>query len=152
MDDDQLSTTDWKELKLSLERPYKNDEGNKIQPLLDIVNGQFVFEPPEEWDAKLGDRFNRIFAERGIDFFDLDSATRYKVSDDDTPPPSEETDDKQVNNELTTDGDVQDQEPKPMTPEMLFKMRMELLPRLQYVASDTLAYNIYIYLIINKLL
>jgi hypothetical protein len=36
----------WKKLKLSLERPYKDDNGNPILPLLDVFpDGQQVFEP-----------------------------------------------------------------------------------------------------------
>ena len=36
----------WKKIKLSLERPYKDDEGIPIPVLLDITaDGQHVFEP-----------------------------------------------------------------------------------------------------------
>jgi hypothetical protein len=35
---------DWKGLKLSLERPYKDDKGEKIRTLLDIENDKFIFE------------------------------------------------------------------------------------------------------------
>lgn len=35
----------WKKLKLSLERPYKDDDGEPIPVLLDITDGQHVFEP-----------------------------------------------------------------------------------------------------------
>lgn len=36
---------DRKQLKLSLERPYKDDEGNPILPLLDVTSdGQQIFD------------------------------------------------------------------------------------------------------------
>lgn len=36
---------EWKQLKLSLERPYKDDEGNPILPLLDVTpDGQQIFD------------------------------------------------------------------------------------------------------------
>ena len=35
---------DWKRLKLSLERPYKDDKGEKIRTLLDIENDKFIYE------------------------------------------------------------------------------------------------------------
>lgn len=47
---DQTSDTphdqgdDWKGLKLSLERPYQDDKGERIRPLLDIENDKFIYE------------------------------------------------------------------------------------------------------------
>lgn len=36
---------DWKSLKLSLERPYKDDKGEKLATLLDIEPGdKFIYE------------------------------------------------------------------------------------------------------------
>lgn len=36
----------WKKLKLSLERPYKDDSGEPIPELLDITpDGQHIFRP-----------------------------------------------------------------------------------------------------------
>jgi mediator of RNA polymerase II transcription subunit 17 len=36
----------WKKLKLSLERPYKDDEGEIIPTLLDITpEGEHIYEP-----------------------------------------------------------------------------------------------------------
>lgn len=39
------STSDWKKLHLSLERPYKDDDGKDIPVLEDIdFDGNFIFE------------------------------------------------------------------------------------------------------------
>lgn len=36
----------WKKLRLSVERPYKNDNGDPIPALLDITpEGQHIYEP-----------------------------------------------------------------------------------------------------------
>lgn len=36
----------WKKIKLSLERPYKDDNGNRIPVLLDLMpDGQHIYEP-----------------------------------------------------------------------------------------------------------
>jgi mediator of RNA polymerase II transcription subunit 17, fungi type len=38
----------WKKLSLSLERPYRDDEGEKIPVLFDITpEGEHVYEPYE---------------------------------------------------------------------------------------------------------
>lgn len=37
---------EWKQLKLSLERPYKDDDGKPIPVVLDITpEGQHIYEP-----------------------------------------------------------------------------------------------------------
>lgn len=87
------------------------------------------FTSQEEWDSKFGQKFRRIFAERGIDFFDsydLNNGALEKVA----PQVDPSTDnDKQT----TEQGDLSDgtSETKLMTAEMLFKMRNEIIPRLQ---------------------
>lgn len=36
----------WRKLKLTLERPYKDDQGNAIRQLLDVTpEGQQIYEP-----------------------------------------------------------------------------------------------------------
>ena len=41
-----MEEPDWKKLKLSLERPYKDDDGKPIPVLLDIApDGTQTFEP-----------------------------------------------------------------------------------------------------------
>lgn len=127
----------WRNTKLSLERPYKDDNGHPIRTLLDITqDGQFIYEPREEGDAKLGERFRRIFTERGIDFFDSDPASRYGQESLNTESGEHGIDrnDDQQDADSPEEQDV-DVEAKFMTPEMLFKMRSEILPRLQYVCA-----------------
>jgi mediator of RNA polymerase II transcription subunit 17 len=41
-----MNEPDWKKLRLSLERPYKDDNGERIPVLLDITpEGQHIYEP-----------------------------------------------------------------------------------------------------------
>lgn len=35
----------WRKLALAVERPYKDDDDQHILPLLDIVDGEQVYEP-----------------------------------------------------------------------------------------------------------
>lgn len=126
---------EWRQIRLSLERPYKDDNGQPISTLLDITpDGQFIYEPREEWDAKLGERFRRIFAERGIDFFDTDPDSRYldEAGTDEKNASSANEKDASTAEQEKEDADA-DGEVKLMTPEMLFNMRNEIIPRLQYV-------------------
>ncbi|EJD52537.1 hypothetical protein AURDEDRAFT_181116 [Auricularia subglabra TFB-10046 SS5] len=124
----------YKRLKLSLERPYKDDNGERILPLLDITpEGELVYKQREEPVARLGENLGRIIHERGIDFFDKyheggdwrntepsDPAGSDKDSDD-------ESDDKKA-------GKSNDEEKqKAMTFEELRKMREDMIPHL-YVA------------------
>lgn len=120
---------EWRRTKLSLERPYKDDEGNLIPALLDItLDGQFVYEPREEPDAKIGEHFSRIFLERGLDFFDLDAASRYKSQDDNGGSSGDEGEHQ---NETEEAAKKEVEESRPMSPEELFKMRAELIDRLR---------------------
>ncbi|THH08655.1 hypothetical protein EW145_g2561 [Phellinidium pouzarii] len=125
----------WRKIKLSLERPYKDDNGQPTPTLLDITqDGQFIYEPREETDAKLGQRFRRIFAERGIDFFDSDSTSRFDQNGDKSSPGR---DGGGVDvGAAGADEQVIDGEAKLMTPEMLFKMRSEILPRLHIALGE----------------
>lgn len=124
----------WRKVKLSLERPYKDDNGQPMPTLLDIIDGQSIYEPREEWDAKLGERFRRIFIERGIDFFDTDPESRYLV---DTGKEEKHVFNANEKDAPTTEQEKEDEdadgEAKLMTPEMLYNMRSEIIPRLEYV-------------------
>jgi mediator of RNA polymerase II transcription subunit 17, fungi type len=76
---------------------------------------------------KLGDKFSRIFDERGVEFFeklkshgisdDEESTAAHSDAENDSSKPSE-TDKRQVLEH-------------PMTPDELFQMRKEMLPQLQ---------------------
>ncbi|EJD00991.1 uncharacterized protein FOMMEDRAFT_125556 [Fomitiporia mediterranea MF3/22] len=123
---------------LPLERPYKDENGRPIPTLLDITaDGQFIYEPREEWDAKLGERFRRIFTERGVDFFDTDPDTRYRTepdkSDDVNTANVDITPSAQADKEEDAETDA---EAKQMTPEKLFHMRSEILPRLHVALGE----------------
>ncbi|KAF5333164.1 hypothetical protein D9611_002473 [Ephemerocybe angulata] len=122
-----LHDEEWKDLKLSLERPYKDDAGEKLPTLLDIeADGKFIYESKETLDDRLKNHLHRIFQERGVDFFDnpdkrfihkIDAQKDEQAEDEDEDASKEEV-------EAPT---------KHMTFEELNAMRAELMPQL-YVA------------------
>ncbi|KDQ64550.1 hypothetical protein JAAARDRAFT_166933 [Jaapia argillacea MUCL 33604] len=125
----------WKQLKLSLERPYKNDNGDHIPVLLDITpEGQHVYEPREDPAKTLGERLRRIFLERGVDFFDHDPS-RLSGGHGLTEEPQEAIEDTFEQEESPNETPSN----QPMTSEELFKMRMELMPQL-YIALGEMSH------------
>ncbi|KAJ6485074.1 subunit 17 of mediator complex-domain-containing protein [Mycena vitilis] len=105
---------------LKLEPPYKDDAGNRLPVLLDIApDGTRVYEPAVDPQKSLAERLRRVFAERGLDFFDRNNGSLAALAadpvDPDTPP------DDEAETETA---------PGPMTPEELYKMRVEVLPQL----------------------
>ncbi|KAF8205025.1 subunit 17 of mediator complex-domain-containing protein [Pholiota molesta] len=118
------SEPEWKKLKLSFERPYKDDSGKPIPLLYDLTpEGQFIYEPKETSTTKLEANLRRIFLERGSDFFEKNESAhlgRYGpsgvvVHEDSAEEPSPEE---------------PDSIPKSMTMEELYKMKSEILPQL----------------------
>lgn len=138
----------WRDLRLSLERPYKNDNGEPIPTLLDITpEGEFIYEsyvspfpcnssvdftllcskdPPSK---ALGDNLKRVFLERGFDFFDRirDSGNSYH---DELPQAKSDA------VQPVAEGD-EESSSKIMTPEELLKMRMELAQELRCVCRHS---------------
>ncbi|EPQ59420.1 hypothetical protein GLOTRDRAFT_70848 [Gloeophyllum trabeum ATCC 11539] len=121
----------WKKLKLSLERPYKDDTGEYIPVLLDITpDGQHIYEPREDPSQALGEKLRRIFLERGVDFFDTYGTAKH-VEKDEKVREAEEAE---------VEHDVDDtHRAQPMTAEELYKMRMELMPQL-YIALGEMSH------------
>lgn len=118
-----MEEPEWKKLKLSLERPWKDDTGKPIPVLLDITpEGEQIFEPPEDPISKVGENLRRIFLERGVDFFERYSGgveiPKDEASDE---KPKDEADDMQI---------------QPMTPEELLKMRMDIMPQLHIALGE----------------
>ncbi|KAH7926755.1 hypothetical protein BV22DRAFT_1086233 [Leucogyrophana mollusca] len=115
----------WKMTKLSLERPYKDDKGDRIRDLLDILpDGQPVYEPERDASKILGENLRRIFIERGADFFErpIDQPSTEDVS---PQGPGE------VKVDHVAHADEATEVPRStMTPEELFKMRTEIMPQL----------------------
>ncbi|KAF7977414.1 hypothetical protein HWV62_3550 [Athelia sp. TMB] len=114
---------EWKKLKLSLERPYKNDNGEHIPVLLDITPDGPIYEEKDDPSKVLGEKLRRIFVERGADFFDKfqgDLAAQDVSTDAQGPS----------NTDITTGESIEDEHQHAMTPEELYKMRMEILPQL----------------------
>ncbi len=102
---------------------------SRCNNIIVIVIFNYVLGSQEEWDAKLGQKFRRIFAERGIDFFD-----RYDSSNGALDKITPQADLLSVNEKQTAErGDISDDtsDSQLMTAEMLFKMRSEIIPRLQ---------------------
>ncbi|TFK55925.1 hypothetical protein OE88DRAFT_1716574 [Heliocybe sulcata] len=121
----------WKKLRLSLERPYKDDRGNYIPVLLDITpEGEHIYEPREDPSQVLGDKLRRIFLERGLDFFDKHGVARHADNEDDTENPE----DAEVEQDAEETRRIQ-----PMTAEELFRMRMQLMPQL-YIALGEMSH------------
>ncbi|KAG5649016.1 hypothetical protein DXG03_000365 [Asterophora parasitica] len=113
----------WKQLKLALERPYKDDDGEQIPVLLDISpEGQHIYEQKESSTKTLGENLRRIFIERGVDFFD-----RTKGHESEERPASVEDEESSDTSEHPNEATSMAQT---MTVEELFKMRTEIIPQL----------------------
>ncbi|KAH8830499.1 subunit 17 of mediator complex-domain-containing protein [Flagelloscypha sp. PMI_526] len=112
-------------LKLSLERPWKDDFGHALPSLLDIgPDSELVYEPKQTPSQVLGENLQRIFQERGIDFFEKYNE---KIV---TDKPDEKMDDAQ-------DAEVQDEEStneeeteEVMTTDELLQLRQDSLPQI----------------------
>ncbi|OBZ70158.1 Mediator of RNA polymerase II transcription subunit 17 [Grifola frondosa] len=116
----------WKKLKLSLERPYKDDDGEPLPVLLDITpDGQHIYEPRDDPSLNVSEKLRRIFVERGLNFFEKQ---KEKHAKEDLP---ENTDDS--SQERTSS-----QEPAThmMSPEELLKMRMDIMPQLHIALGE----------------
>ncbi|KAF4602024.1 hypothetical protein EYR40_005225 [Pleurotus pulmonarius] len=120
----------WRDLRLSLERPYKNDNGEPIPTLLDITpEGEFIYESKDPPSKALGDNLNRVFLERGFDFFDRirDSEKSYH---DELPQAKSDT------AQPVAEGD-EESSSKIMSSEELLKMRIELAQELRHVCRHS---------------
>ncbi|KAH9951596.1 subunit 17 of mediator complex-domain-containing protein [Amylocystis lapponica] len=113
-----------KKFRLSLERPYKRDNGEPIPTLLDITpDGQHIYEVKEDASTIAGQNLRRIFAERGADFFE--SRKQSKTSEPQTDSQEDPPDDTGAG-----------ESPQAMNPDELFKMRTELLPQLHVALGE----------------
>ncbi|TDL29591.1 hypothetical protein BD410DRAFT_848954 [Rickenella mellea] len=129
-----MQEPEWKTLKLPLERPYKDDQGEHIPDLIDITqDGQQIYEPRQDWSAKLGNKFRKIFVERGHDFFDRSDRG---ILDSNAPPNESIAGNEKGVHEPDELVNVDDNGQKFMSPEMLFKMRMEIIPRLHVAQGE----------------
>ncbi|KAH9853483.1 subunit 17 of mediator complex-domain-containing protein [Lenzites betulinus] len=115
----------WKKLKLSLERPYKDDSSKLVPELLDIApDGLHIYRPRDDPVAAVGTKLRRIFQERGHDFFE-----KQKILRAIPPAQSQESPQEEEPGEDEEHAEVS----HTMTPEELYKMRMNLSPQL-YIA------------------
>ncbi|KAF5390559.1 hypothetical protein D9757_002750 [Collybiopsis confluens] len=115
---------------LSLERPYKNDDGHPIPVLFDIApDGVLHYESKQTPTQLLGSNLNRILHERGQDFFErlkdgaLDSAT---VPSANLQEPAASP----------NDGVEPDNPGHIMTKDELFKLKTQILPQLFTAAGE----------------
>ncbi|KAF8195839.1 subunit 17 of mediator complex-domain-containing protein [Mycena galopus ATCC 62051] len=109
---------------LKLEPPYKDDQGQRLPVLLDILpDGTRIYEPQVDPQKSLAERLRRVFAERGVDFFDRNTDGFASLA---AAPADVDAD------ESPADDEPREEEPAtgPMTPEELYKMRVEFLPQL----------------------
>ncbi|KAF9247092.1 subunit 17 of mediator complex-domain-containing protein [Melanogaster broomeanus] len=120
-----MDAPEWKKTKLSLERPYKDDHGERIPVLLDITpNGDQIPEPSENPTTVLGQNLKRIFAERGLDVFERHDQLSF-TGDGLVPQPRESSPVPEEQGEHAADSTKLS-----MSPEELSKMRMEIIPQL----------------------
>ncbi|KAL4075817.1 subunit 17 of mediator complex-domain-containing protein [Scleroderma citrinum] len=116
----------WKQTKLSLERPYRDDHGERISVLLDITSeGEQVFESPKNPTTLLGENLRRIFLERGLDFFDRQDDLR--IGGELLVAQPLETAEHLNEGEEDAGGNSTKAS---LTPEELFNMRKECVPQL----------------------
>lgn len=123
----------WKKLKLSLERPYKDDNGASIPDLYDITpDGKHLYEPKENLTKQLGQKLRRVFLERGVDFFEKGRVRSSSKTDtqgmEDVNPPALE--------EHLEEGSTDKSASSTMTTEDLLKMRMDILPHLHITLGE----------------
>ncbi|KAH7108296.1 subunit 17 of mediator complex-domain-containing protein [Auriculariales sp. MPI-PUGE-AT-0066] len=116
----------FKKLKLSLEPPYKDDNGERILQLVDItIEGERVYKPREEPVARMGDNLKRIITERGTDFFE-----RYTKDGDwrDTEPKEDSSSESESDEDAEKDK-VDEDQPQ-MTVKELIDMRHAMMQHL----------------------
>ncbi|TFK75858.1 hypothetical protein BDN72DRAFT_785935 [Pluteus cervinus] len=126
-----MTDASWNSVKFSLERPYKDDNGDRIPILYDITSeGQLVHEPKEDPTQTLAEKLRRIFVERGVDFFDQNpgeiSRTTTFVSG---TVPADQADEGTLDSSPESDSEDSEKN-RYMTPEELHQMRAEILPQL----------------------
>ncbi|KAF8655243.1 hypothetical protein AX16_003147 [Volvariella volvacea WC 439] len=127
-----MEESSWKHLKLSLERPYKADDGKLLPVLSDITpDGQHIYESQDDPTHALGEKLRRIFAERGIDFFDHDRQRHTQNEDTFGAPPSPDSEEE-------TQGDGKDtpRDGEYMTFDELTQMRREIDRHLFIAAGE----------------
>ncbi|KAK7061769.1 mediator of RNA polymerase II transcription subunit 17 [Favolaschia claudopus] len=115
---------------LKLEPPYKDDAGQRLPVLFDIYpDGTRIYEPQVDPQKSLAERLRRVFAERGVDFFERNANDLSSLTADPKEPSAE---DDQSDGDEEPAGEEKDESatPGPMTPEDLYKMRVEVLPQL----------------------
>ncbi|KIK68089.1 hypothetical protein GYMLUDRAFT_154807 [Collybiopsis luxurians FD-317 M1] len=118
----------WKQTKLSLERPYKNDNGEPIPVLYDITpDGVLHYEPKETPSEVLGRNLQRILDERGQDFFE-----RLKIDSGIVPSANSPDQQEEETNDAASD-DEGDNSRHIMTKDELYKLKMDVMPQL-YIA------------------
>lgn len=132
----------WRKLKLTLERPYTDDQGNPVHQLLDVTpEGQQIYEPyarryllydghrltpsrrAPDPNKQLAEDIRRVFAERGHDFFEKRDAANGRIDNEDSSGLDE--------NHEETSAETASSSTQPMTPDQLFKMRSDIIPRLE---------------------
>ncbi|KAH9482703.1 Mediator of RNA polymerase II transcription subunit 17 [Psilocybe cubensis] len=117
------SEPSWKKLKLSFERPYTDDAGNRLPVLYDLTpEGDRIYEPQQSFSERLESNIRRIFVERGANFFQQYDGL---ISES--------------KNNLLKDTQTEEEEEGPegsnpsskfMTMEELYAMRAEIMPQL----------------------
>ncbi|PVG03680.1 hypothetical protein CPB86DRAFT_694910 [Serendipita vermifera] len=119
---------DWSKIRLSLEKPYKDNAGVPLKKLLDISNDEeFIYEQPKSTDEQLGTRLQRIFDERGNSIWE-EYTTEWLEEAEDAQEPSEEDGDEEDEDE--NQEEQENVKKKPMNVDELAALRTEVVPTL----------------------
>ncbi|KAG8802634.1 hypothetical protein FRC17_006369, partial [Serendipita sp. 399] len=126
----------WSNLRLSLEKPYKDANGALLKKLLDVSNEEeFIYEQPKAIDELLGIRLQRVFEERGNTIWD-EYTSNWAEDDSDAPAATDEVDDDEDEEEEEEEGEQTERKKKPMNVEELAKLRTEVVPKLMQALNE----------------
>ncbi|KDQ12733.1 hypothetical protein BOTBODRAFT_34193 [Botryobasidium botryosum FD-172 SS1] len=117
----------WKQLKLSLEAPCVDDEGQRIPRILDIQGDVPIFDEKQSAAERLRETIARMVHERGPD---LSLITMESLQGDDPEAPAKD--------EAEKDAGKEDEEGtrKPMTVAQLSQMRTDTIQKLNIAAGE----------------
>jgi hypothetical protein len=122
------------EIRLSLEKPYKDATGALLKKIYDVTNEEeFIYEQPKAIDEQLGTRLQRLFDERGNAIWD-EFGPQWEEDTPDARDGSTDEADEDGEDEEDEEGAAQVKK-KPMNVEELIKLRTEVIPTLQFRPS-----------------
>ncbi|KAG8801685.1 hypothetical protein FRC16_011321 [Serendipita sp. 398] len=126
---------DWSNLRLSLEKPYKDTNGVPLKKLLDVSSEEeFIYEQPKSIDELLGTRLQRVFEERGNTVWD-EYTPDWAENESNTPVVNDEVEEDEDEDE-EDEGEQTERKKKPMNVEELAKLRTDVVPKLMQALNE----------------